>query len=192
MEKLEIPSEKAIKLIILKFVSYAIFCCFILTFFSFLYSYILSSISASHVITVTACISLMLAIGIFYLSHLLCRASTFDTFKLQKISKESEKVVLRRLNACFMLFVIFSFVFSFFILKYSINSLETAAEISIGQLSSTFSEDYTKDVTNKIMDRLQTDKTAVFIQYFILECSIVVSSISLVPYQKKMLKLYNK
>ena len=192
MEKKEMSVDKTVKSIISKFIFYAILFWFIITFFSCLYSSVLNSISESHVILITACISLMLSIALYYLSHLLCRASTFDTFKIQKVSEENEKIILRRLNACFIIFIIISFVFSFILLKLSLNRLELAANISISQQSNTFSESYTQDMNTRLIERLNIDKTAVFVQYIVLQCGIIVSALSLVPYQKKMLKLYNK
>jgi hypothetical protein len=192
MEKKEIPIKTSVKAIINGFVSYGIILGFLFTLLIFLFEQLISSLVSFNNLGLTAVLSLITAILLYFLVHGICRLSTYDVFKKCKTNPENINSISQKLNAFFLICIIVSVVISVSSALIKLNFIYQSIEDSKYQYGQVFSSSFTEQLTNEMLTEYSETKTSLLISTIIVELGFVISTFSLIPYQKKMITLYNK
>ena len=188
---MEPKEEKYSKIIghnIISFLSFGM-----LTSFIFILITVIIKLTIHDIYNNFLSITLALICGIitYYLVHFVCRNSSIETFRKYKLNKNDISQFSKEMNLIFILCSLISVVFCisylvFFNISYA-NAIQKAYE-KYSQIS--------PDFANKIVTQINIDyqlrKIGKVIFTIIYELFLVVSFISLIPYQEKLLKKFNK
>ena len=173
---------------ILLFFTYTIMILFI---FSLIVFWIKYALTGFHNEILSICLSLMGSIIIFHSIRFACKSSTIDNLKKSKLDKEGSEFFLKRMNLTFVLCIIGSVLFC---LSYLILD-RLSIENTINQIYIKYSVVST-ELVNKLINYVVAEYKASFFSklysIIIIELGFVISFLSLVPYQKKILQKYNK
>ena len=136
-------------------------------------------------------LSLISGIITYNLIHFICRSSSIETLKKYKLKNDDVSKFLKEMNLIFILCSLLCIVFCIsylilFNLSYA-NGIQKAYE-EYAQIS--------PELANQIVAQIKVDyqlnKTGNIVFTIIYELFLVVSFISLIPYQEKLLKKFNK
>lgn len=192
MEKKEISARTTVKAIITGFVSYGIIANFLCLLILAIANYFLSSLSGSFTNGLYITVPLIAIIFVYFIVHGICRISTYDTFKKCKTNPENYKKIIKYLNIFFILCIILSIVIFlgllYLNLKYQIKSIE----LSVLQYKQSFSQDFINYLKSEMINSYNISKSNAITSTIILEIGFMISFISLIPYQKKMILKYNE
>lgn len=177
METKETSYKKLFNLTTVKFLSYTILIGFILMLITIWVNYGLS-IANINSLPLSIALSLICGILIFYLFRFICKSSTIEAFKKDKLSVENSKIFLKRMNLFFIICAIFSVIVCLAYLLVD-NYIFVNATKNFPQLANILLEEYRKTFISKIFSTI------------IIEISLVISFFSLIPYQEKILEKYN-
>lgn len=191
MDKKEISVKTSVKAIITGFVAYGILLGFLAICVKLIINAIINALPNSNLVTLSYSLPLLGIFVIYFVIHGLCRLSTYDVFKKCKTNEENIDNISRKMNLFFIICIIFSVVFSIATLSLSNTAKYQSIELAKLEYGSVFSNDFTNQLTNSMINDFNKEKTYSLISTTILELGFVVSFFSLIPFQKKMLKLYN-
>lgn len=188
MKAKEKNSKDIIRSTAILFLTYTVLITFIFSLIVFWLKYALSGI---HNDLLTICLSLISAILIYHLLHFSCHSSTIENLKKSKLDKAGSEKFLKRMNLVFVVCIIASVVFCMtYIIIDKIILVQTVNEI-YNQYSL-----YSSELANSLINYLETEyDSSLFSKLYstmIIEMALVISFISLIPYQKKLLEKYNK
>jgi len=170
-----------------KFLSYFVLIGFI--FLSVIF-FIKSSLPNVLDLKLSVCLSLITGILLFHIIHFICRSTTIETFKHDKLDLENTENFLKKMNLFFTICIIFSVIICIGYLFFDNFLFANAIQKAYTDYNF-ISPDYANTLVNNILDEYnETFVTKVF-STIICELSLVSSFISLIPYQEKMVKKYN-
>ena len=159
--------------------------------FSLIVFWVKHALSEIHNDLLTICLSLISAILIYHLLHFACKSSSIEFLRKSKLDKSGSEKFLKRMNLVFVLCIIVSIVYC---MAYIVLDRIIIVQ-KINEIYDTYSP-YSTQLTNSMIKHIETEYNfSVFSKLYttlIIEISLVVSFISLVPYQKKILEKYNK
>ena len=95
------------------------------------------------------------------------------------------------MNLFFLICVIILVIISNSLLMLKLSNERKSIDIASQTYSTVFSENFTSNLTNEMLADYNEKKNQTLASAIILELSLVVSFISLIPYQKKMILEYN-
>lgn len=173
---------------ILLFFTYTIIILFTFSLIVFWVKYALHGV---HNEILSVCLSLMSSILIFHSIRFACKSSTIDNLKKSKLDQKNSELFLKRMNLLFVLCIIGSVLFciSYFVLD------KLSIENTINQIYEKYSA-FSTELVNKLIDYVISEYEASFFSklysIIIIELGFVISFLSLIPYQKKILEKYNK
>ena len=188
METKESNYKDILKSNITLFLSYTVLLAFIfLIIIVFIRKYLVGIFS----VPLSACLSLMCGIIIYHIFHFVCRSSTIESLKKEKMNEENSNKFLKKMNLFFIICIIGTVIISISYLY-----LDRFMYIkAIAQAHAQY-DFISKDIADSI-------ETYILIEYkdtfyprltstIIIELSAVVSFLSLVTYQKHLLEKFNK
>ena len=193
-QKKRVTSQKVTKGLIVGFFSYGLIVGFIYcAFIAFIYSYFQTKgVSQSNPIIITAFATALVSIGIILLNRGICMLSTMDVLKRAKLSDGTLKKSSASMGTFFLCLMIIIVVFLNYYLLMSVISEKNQLMFSRYQLSSSgFSETRVESIFEKEVSDYEITKKCLLVRTVILEFAFIISFVSLMPYQKKLLKKYN-
>ena len=196
-DKKQISEKTAIRAIITGFVSYGILIGFIFSVISIVLIYFTNNIAFSNELSFKAIASIIASIFIYIFIHLICKLSNIDLLKKCKIDKKKEPYVCKKLNLFYLLcalFFILLIITSLYV-KFSneLFQINISYEQHLNDFSRTkFAYDFANNYRDEALKEFYHNRQMTLIVVIVMEMGLVYSFISLVPYQKKMLDIYNK
>lgn len=189
VEKQEINVKTSVKAIITGFVAYGIICAFICFFLSVVIDILLTEFNNFKLAIL---VPIAGSIFLYYIIHGLCRISTYDVFKKCKINPDNIDSISKKMNLFFIFCIIFILIISIIFLVFKLDSLYTQVEISKLQYDQVFSKNFSNQLISEELEKYNSEKTYTIISTIIIELGLFISILSLIPFQKKMIKEYNK
>lgn len=189
VEKQEINVKTSVKAIITGFVAYGIICAFICFFLSVVIDILLTEFNNFKLAIL---VPIAGSIFLYYIIHGLCRISTYDVFKKCKTNPDNIDSISKKMNLFFIFCIIFILIISIIFLVFKLDSLYTQVEISKLQYDQVFSKDFSNQLISEELEKYNSEKTYTIISTIIIELGLFISILSLIPFQKKMIKEYNK
>lgn len=190
MEKKEISVRTSVKAIITGFVAYGIILLFLCLLASLFSGAIINSIENINKPLIFTIVTVIETIILFFLIRTLCKLSTFDVFKKCTTNPENVDQISKKLTVFFIICAIFFVFVSIFFSIIRNNNEYKSIEIVKMQYSQVFSDDFTEQLTNNILKEFEQEKQISLISTIIVDLGLVISFISLIPYQKEILKKY--
>ena len=95
------------------------------------------------------------------------------------------------MNLFFLVCIIIAVIVSNCLLILKLSNERKSINIASEQYSTVFSDDFTHNLTNEMLADYNETKNQTLVSAVIIELSLVLSFFSLIPYQKKMISLYN-
>ena len=180
--------KNVLKSNIILFLSYGILTGFIFSIIIIFIKYALSDIT-NLFLSIT--LSLICSILIYCLLHFVCISSNIETFKKISLYPKNIPEFTKKMNLFFILCVIFSVVICIgylmldnFIFLNAVNHIHNKYDF--------ISQDLANNISNQIMIEYHNSFLSKVSSTIIIELSLVITFFSLIPYQKKLLKKYNK
>ena len=195
--KKEISEKTAIRAIITGFVSYGVLIGFIFLAISLLFIYLTNNLNFSNEIIFKTCTSIIFSIFIYIFMHLICKLSNIDLLRKCKIDKNKEHIICKKLNLFYLLCALFFILLVITCLYTRFSNQLYQINISYQQNLNSFSDsnlayDFANNYKDGALKEFYNNRKITLIVAIILEIGLVYSFISLIPYQKKMLDIYNK
>lgn len=190
-EKKVIPAKTVVKGLITGFVSYGIVLGFLLFVIAILFTAGISSLPNVNYKVLSISLPLLFAFVLYFVIHSVCRLSTADLFKKCKTKTENLSSVTQKMNLFFLVCIIIAVIVSNCLLILKLSNERKSIDIASEQYSTVFSDDFTHNLTNEMLADYNETKNQTLVSAVIIELSLVVSFFSLIPYQKKMISLYN-
>lgn len=188
MEIKETNYKTILKYNLILFLSYGILTGFIFLILVFTIKYTLQDV---FTLPLSITLSLIVGILLFYLFHFICKSSTLESLKKEKLSEENSNRFLQKMNLFFTLCIVISILICIGYLF--INNVLFSNSITQAYEKYEFiSSDFASQIVQKINEEYQTSLPRKVCSTIILELSLVITFFSLIPYQKKMLKKYNQ
>ena len=196
-KKGQISEKVAVRAIINGFISYGILIGFIFGIIGILLNYCTSQLSFSNELLFRALTTLLLSIFIYFFLHLICKISTIDFLRKCKINKEKENFICKRLNLFYLICIIFFVLLTITSMLIDFSNQLNEINFYYNQTLNNFNDrnlatDYANVYKKEALEDFNNNKKETLLVSIILELGIVYSFISLIPYQKKMLYIYNK
>lgn len=192
MEKKEITSKTAVKAIITGFVSYGILIGFLCAVILILINLIINSISNSNLAILSISLPLLFVVIFYSALHLLCRLSTYDVFKKCKTNSDNLKIISKRMNLFFIICLILLVCISMGFVLIQIYNGAQSIQLTSYQYNEIYTQDFADKLTNELLSDFYYDKTNLIISTVIINLGLIISYLSLIPFQKKMINKYNK
>lgn len=188
MEAKETNYKTILKSNIVQFLSYSILIGFIFLLISIAIKSALANVSST---LLSVLLSLIAGILIFNILHFICKSSTLESLKKMSMDEENENHFIKKMNLFFILCILFSALFCMgylwldnFIYANAINQAYVQYDF--------ISHEFAERIVNHIRQTYQDAFLSKIFSTIIIELSLVASFFSLIPYQKKLLKKYNK
>ncbi len=191
MEKKEITVGTATKSIVIAFIMYGIIFGCIFFFLSLLLTVCINSLNTTSYLALSSIVSFILAIILYFIVHMVSRLSTHDALKKYSIQAENIQEISKKLNVFFMICIIISIILAISILLLKFRASYIEIEMIQTQYQQVFSPHFTEQLTNKMIEDYNQNNTTFLLSTIIVELGFVVSMLSLVPFEKKMLLTYN-
>ena len=136
-------------------------------------------------------LSIIVGILIYHISHFICRSSTIESFKKSKLNVENTNLFLKQMNLFFVACAIISVIIC---IEYLVidNQMHLGAIAKVYEQYEFISPEFADRLANSIRDEYSMNFLGKTFSTIIIELSCVISSISLIKYQKDILKKYNK
>jgi hypothetical protein len=192
MEKKEVNSRTTVKAIITGFVSYGVIAIFICLLIFSVGSYFLKQFSVQTARGLYITIPLIAAILLYFLIHLICRFSTYDLFKKCKTNPDNYKSIIKKLNIFFIACIVISVALFMGLLDLNLVFQKKSIELAELQYKEVFSEEHTAMLKDEMTSLYNESKVNLTTSTVILEMGFVISFLSLIPYQRKMILKYNE
>ena len=191
-EKKIIPAKTVVKALITGFVSYGIVIGFLLFTIALVVNTFVYNIPNANQKVLAFSLPLLFAFILYFSIHSICRLSTSDLFnKCKTESNEELTKITSKMNLFFLICVITLVIISNSLLMLKLSNERKSIDIASQTYSTVFSENFTSNLTNEMLADYNEKKNQTLASAIILELSLVVSFISLIPYQKKMILEYN-
>lgn len=195
--KKQISEKTAIRAIITGFVCYEILIGFIFSVAAIALIYFSNNINISNEIAFKASTSIVISIFIYIFMHLICKLSNIDLLRKCKIEKNKEANICKKLNLFYLLCALFFILLVITCLYVRFYNELYQINISYEQYLNDFSKtelayDFANNYRNGALEEFYHNRKIILIATVIIEIGLVYSFISLIPYQKKMLDIYNK
>ena len=188
MEAKEENYKNVLKSNIILFLSYSILIGFIFLLVSIIVKCSVVSVSSTLLSVV---LSLISGILLFHLLHFICKSSTLESFKKINLDTKNANNFMKKMNLFFMICIIFSILICLGYLL--IDNLIYANAINQAYEQYDFiSHEFAQKVANHIQESHQNALLGKMFSTVIIELSLVISFLSLISYQKKLLEKYNK
>lgn len=192
MSRKEISAETVVKAIVTGFVSYGIIIFVICILIGTVADQILNNIPTKESYNLYITVPLLASFFIYFIIHLICRLSTYDVFKKCKTDVENYSVITKYLSLFFIALIFLTIVvflsLLYLNLKYQIQSI-ALAEL---QYESIFSNEHTGQLMREMEETFNKNKINSINSTIILVLGVTLSTLTLIPYQFKMLKRYNE
>lgn len=192
MSRKEISAETVVKAIVTGFVSYGIIIFVICILIGTVADQILNNIPTKESYNLYITVPLLASFFIYFIIHLICRLSTYDVFKKCKTDVENYSVITKYLSLFFIALIFLTIVvflsLLYLNLKYQIQSI-ALAEL---QYESIFSNEHTGQLMREMEESFNKNKINSINSTIILVLGVTLSTLTLIPYQFKMLKRYNE
>lgn len=192
MDKKEISSRTTIKAIITGFVSYGIIAIFICLLIISIGEYFLNDFSGSIAKGLYITLPLIAVILLYFITHAICRLSTYDVFKKCKTNPENYKTIIKYLNIFFIICIILSIILFLGLLYLNLEFQTKSIELAELKYKEVFSEEHTELLKTEMTNVYNESKNNLTISTVILEIGVSISILSLIPYQRKMILKYNE
>ena len=190
-EKKIIPAKTVVKALITGFVSYGIVLGFLLFVIAILFTAGISSLPNVNYKVLSISLPLLFAFVLYFVIHSVCRLGTADLFKKCKTETGNLSSVTPKMNLFFLVCIIIAVIVSNCLLILKLSNERKSIDIASEQYSTVFSDDFTHNLTSEMLADYNETKNQTLVSAVIIELSLVVSFFSLIPYQKKMISLYN-
>ncbi len=189
--KKAIPASTVIKALITGFVSYGVLLAFIVIACYLGINRLISKLPQANIEVLEITMPLIWAFVIYFLSHAICRLSTVDLFSKCKTDKNNYPEITNKMNTFFIIFAIVIMLFGIALLMVRFSNTEASINLMSNQYLQVFSKEFTTSLTNKMIEDYNNWKVQAIIATVIIEVAILVSMISLIPFQQKLLEQYN-
>ena len=195
--KKEISDKTAIRAIITGFVSYSVLIGFIFSVILIGFIYFTNNVVFSNEILFKVTTSIIISIFIYIFTHLVCKLSNVDLLRKCKFEKTKEANICKKLNLfyliCALFFILLTITSLYARFSNEIYQINLSYEQHLIDFSRTdFAYDFANNYKNGALEEFYHNRKIILIVSVILEIAFVYSFISLIPYQKKMLDIYNK
>lgn len=192
MDKKEISCRTTIKAIITGFVSYGVIIIFIFLLILAIANHFLGNIVTSNVSGLYITLPIMASLIIYLITQLLCKLSTYDVFKKCKTNPNNYDRIFKFLTLFFIICIILSIVLFFSLLYLNLQFQSKTIEYTVLKYREIFSAEHTKMLQDEMKEIYNASKINLIRSTVILEIGFTISFLSLIPYQIKMIKKYNK
>ena len=141
--------------------------------------------------------SIIVSLLLYFLTHFICKISNIDLFNKCYFKKEEEHKVCKKMNLFYLLSAIFFFIViitSLYVsIKTNLSNINMKYQIYLNDFEDTpeFATAYANSYKEKALSDFYISRNITLLSTTIIELGITFSFISLVPYQKKLLNLYN-
>lgn len=196
--KLKQISEKtAVRAIITGFVAYGILFCFIFFIAGLGITYLSNFVKKENFLIWEILIGIISCIIIYFSSHLICKLSNIDLFNKCKVDKEKNHYISKKLNLFYLLCIVFFVIVIISSLFLKTTSLKNEINYSYNKYANDLSsekngEELANNYYYELLKEFNQNEKEIFLITVILELGVVYSFISLIPYQKELLDIYNK
>ena len=197
--KKEISEKYAILTIIRLFVSYGILISFLFSAIAIILIQLTNNVTFSNELIFRTSISLILSIFIYVFLHLICKLSNLDLLRKYKLKKEKEPYLCKKMNLfyllCALFFVLLTITILYFDFSNELSQIDLACKQHFEGISLTdenLAHAFVNNYKESALKEFHYNQKMTLVVSIILELGMVYSFISLIPYQKKMLDIYNK
>ena len=190
----KISSKAVTKGLAIGFLSYGLLISFIYcVFIAILYSYYQSaSITQANPLLFSFFIALLIGAGIVILNYGVCKLSSIDVLKKAKLSNHIIKKSSSSMGTFFLSMMVIVVLFLNYSLLMTIITEKNALMYTKLELSTSDCSDTTAEaIFQKEVASYELGKKATIIRTLVIEFSFIISYITLMPYQEKMLQKYN-
>lgn len=191
-EKKEISIATSVKAIITGYIAYGILMGFLVFVFGVVVNGWINSLPNANSKLLAVTIPLIGVILLYFVLHAVCKLSIYDVFKKCKTKAENLPKVFSRMNLFVLICVAFYVISSIAILNINFTNQEQSIALAAKKYSNIHSAQFTSVLTHKMVEEYQETKSNMIISAIILELGIVVSWLSIIPLQKKLIKKYNE
>lgn len=133
---------------------------------------------------------IMAAFLIFFLVRATCRLSTYDLFKNCKIEKEEVDQVCTKMNFFYICLVAFSVItiIVYLITRFSNERVQISRDLMIYNQTNSV---YAKEKEEELIEEYEINKANTIVQTMIVEMGLLLGIFSLIPNQRRLIKIYN-
>lgn len=188
MEPKETNYKDILKTNIILFLCYSVIMTFLFIFVTIIIKYALADVSS---IALSIVLSLISAILIFNLIHFICKSSMIESLREISMNKENTENFTKKMNLFFIICAIFSIIICLGYLFIDSIIFSNAIQKAYTQYNF-ISPEFAEKLVNNIQKNYYSTFWNKTISTIIIELSLVVSFFSLIPYQEKLLKKFNK
>ena len=132
------------------------------------------------------------AIIIFLLIRGICYLSSFDLFKKSKVNKKDVSIISSNINLFYILLILLTAVV--IVANLTVRFRNQKSELL--DIQADYYEIYSEDMANDLLladfEEFVINKQTTTIKAFIFEAGIILGTISLFTYQKKLIEEMNK
>ena len=155
-------------------------------------SYQAASITQAKPLLFSFFVATLIGVGIVILNYGVCKLSSIDVLKKAKLSNHLIKKSSSSMGTFFLSMMVIVVLFLNYSLLMTIITEKNALMYTKLELStSDFSDTTAQALFEKEVASYELDKKATIIRTLVIEFAFIVSYITLMPYQEKMLLKYN-
>lgn len=192
VQKKAITAGTTVKAVITGYIAYGVLVGFIVFMVGLAVNWVVSQIpNANHrVLSIT--LPILGVFFLYYIMHGICKLSIYDVFSKCKTEAEGLEKIYTRLNLFLLIFIAVSVVCVVGLLTMNLNSQRRSIVVASYKYSTIHSQEFTTELTNEMLENYQEQRQNSIISTIILELGIVMTTFSLIPYQKKLIEEYNE
>ena len=192
VDKKEISAGTTVKAVITGYIAYGILVGFIVFMVTFAVNWSIGQLPNADHRALSITLPILGVCILYFIMHGVCKLSIYDVFKKCKTNPSRMERILTRLNFFILICVVVSVILVISILILNFNNERKAIEVASYQYNTIHSEQFAEKLTNEMLTDFQEEKTNTIISTIILELGMVISYLSIIPYQKKLIEKYNK
>lgn len=191
-DKKEISLGTTVKAVITGYVAYGILIGFAVYILGIIINWVLNSLSSTNMYMISATVSLLEVIFLYFIIRGICNLSVHDVFKKCKTNPENLQKIIARLNFFIIIVIAVFMLGSIEILILDLNYEEKSIVVFSYQYKTIHSEEFAADLTNDMLEEFKEERNNKIISTIILELGVVVSLLSVIPLQKKLITESNE
>ena len=192
IQKKEIAAGTVVKAVITGYIAYGILIGFIVFMVGLTVDWTVNQIPNADFEVLSISLPLMGALLLYYIVHGVSKLSIYDVFSKCKTNPDGVEKICTRLNLFVLICIVLSVVFFITTTGMTFSNQRRDIEISSMQYNQIYSKEFANQLTNDMLENYEMQKQNTIMSIIILELGVVVSFISLIPYQKKLIEKYNK
>lgn len=192
VNKKEISAGTTVKAVITGYIAYGILIGFIVFMATFVVNWTISQMPNVDHRALSITLPILGVCLLYFIIHGVCKLSIYDVFKKCKTNPSRIEQISTRLNLFILLCIAISVIFVIVILSLNFNNEKKSIAVSAYQYNTIHSEKFAAELTNRMLEDFQEEKTNTIISTIILELGMVVAYFSIIPYQKKLIEKYNE